>query len=62
MGHLICRIAGRHLFTKVCNLFTIFLIILQVLHPYNNTDLTFVSKILSLVLYDNTFDLQIEVS
>jgi MFS-type transporter involved in bile tolerance (Atg22 family) len=56
MGHLIRRIARKRLFIKVCNLFTIFLLILLFWHPYNKTDWTFVSKVLGLVLHDNAFD------
>jgi hypothetical protein len=40
---------------KVCNLFTIFLAIFQVWHPYKRTHSTFVSKTLRLVLYGNLF-------
>jgi len=50
--HFIFIICLKHLFTNVCNLLVIWLVVFQVSHPYNNTDFTFVLHIRILTPFD----------
>jgi len=42
----------KHLFTNICNLLVIWLVVFQVSQAYNNTDFTFVLNIHILTLFD----------
>ena len=60
--HFTFMILRRHLFTNVCILFTVCLVILHVSELYNGTDLTLELNILILVCSLISFDFQILLS
>ena len=60
--HFIFMLLRRHLFTNVCILFTVCLVILHVSELYNRTDLTLELNILILVFSLISFDFQILLS
>ena len=58
-NHFTFMILRRHLFTNVCILFTVCLVIIHVSELYNRTDLTLELNILILVFSLISFDFQI---
>jgi len=50
--HFIFIIHLKHLFTNICSLLVIWLVVFQVSHAYNNTDSTFVLNIRILTSFD----------
>jgi hypothetical protein len=51
-NHYMFIIRLRHLFTNVCNVLVVWLVVFQVSQAYNNTDFTFVLNIRSLTHFD----------